>query len=195
MELPQPPKAKTVQTPPHRWRWLTGGAWITSAIALTASLLMFVALPSQQDMLMHELVAAHIRSLMPGHLMDVPSSDQHTVKPWFNGKASLSPPVPNLADQGFPLVGGRLDYVEDQTAAVLIYRRNQHVINLFVWKDPKALEQAPYVGERNGYSLETWTKAGLRFAAVSDVALADLKEFQHLWVKAATAGDAEKTAP
>jgi anti-sigma factor RsiW len=194
-ELPRPIETKPVRAH-HPWRlWLSGGAWGASALALAVSVALFLSFPSQQDALMHELVAAHVRSLMPEHLTDVPSSDRHTVKPWFNGKVGLSPAVPNLADQGFPLVGGRLDYVDDRTAAALVYRRNQHIINLFVWAAPGALAQPPSITERNGYHLLTWTGDGLRYAAVSDVAATDLKEFQHLWSTAAAEGEPEKTAP
>lgn len=183
--LPQGADAGSAPPALRRRRWLSGGAWLASAAALAASLVLFLSLPGQQDMLTQELVAAHIRSLMPDHLTDVPSSDRHTVKPWFNGKIGLSPPVPDLAEKGFPLAGGRLDYIDDHAAAALVYRRYQHVINLFVWAAPQAAQQAPDVTGRNGYNLMIWTANGLRYAAVSDVALADLEVFQRLWTTAA----------
>ncbi len=180
--------------PPPRWRWwLTGGTWVASAAALAVSLALFLVPPGRQDELTRELVAAHVRSLMPDHLTDVPSSDRHTVKPWFNGKVGLSPPVPTLADKGFPLIGGRLDYVDEHTAAALVYRRNQHVINLFVWPAPGT--PAPATTGRNGYNLVEWTRDGLRYAAVSDVNVAELENFQRLWTTAASEGEAENAAP
>jgi anti-sigma factor RsiW len=181
--------------PRRRWWWLAGGVWGSSVAALAASLVLFLSHPDQQEMLTRELVAAHVRSLMPDHLTDVPSSDRHTVKPWFNGKVSLSPSVPDLTDKGFPLIGGRLDYVDERTAAALVYRRNQHVINLFVWASPGRPDRTPNEASSNGYNLMAWTRNGLRYAAISDVAWTDLKEFQRLWTMAATEGEPEKTAP
>jgi anti-sigma factor RsiW len=192
-ELPQ--RTESNSRHPGLWRWLTGGAWFASAAALAASLALFLSLPGQQDELTRGLVAAHVRSLMPDHLTDVPSSDRHTVKPWFNGKVGLSPPVPNLAEKGYPLVGGRLDYVDDHTAAALVYRRSQHVINLFVWAAPGTSTSAPMHAAHNGYNLVEWSNDGLRFAAVSDVALTDLTDFQRLWTTAATDGGSENNAP
>ncbi|HXP96258.1 MAG TPA: hypothetical protein VN809_06075, partial [Telmatospirillum sp.] len=121
--------------------------------------------------------------------------DRHTVKPWFNGKVSLSPSVPDLTDKGFPLIGGRLDYVDEHTAAALVYRHHQHVINLFVWASPGRQDRTPNEANRNGYNLMAWTRSGLRYAAVSDVAWTDLKEFQRLWTIAAAEGEPENTAP
>jgi anti-sigma factor RsiW len=167
---------------PARRRWLNGGAWAASAMALAASLVLFLATPGQQDTLSRDLVTAQIRSLMPDHLTDVPSSDQHTVKPWFNGRVALSPPAPNLAEDGFPLIGGRLDYVDQHTAAVLVYGRSKHIINLFIWAVPGAPDHALRADNRNGYNLLEWTQAGIAYAAVSDVNRADLDAFQHLWL-------------
>jgi anti-sigma factor RsiW len=164
-------------------RWLVGGACGGSLAALAASLVLFLAAPSPPDLLDRDLVAAHIRSLMPDHLTDVASTDQHTVKPWFDGRLALSPPVPNLAEEGFPLIGGRLDYVDQHTAAALVYRRAKHVINLFVWTLPGAPDHAPDLDNRNGYNILRWVKNGEAYAAVSDVNRVDLEAFQRLWVK------------
>jgi anti-sigma factor RsiW len=181
-----PEDAPVVRRPLRRW--LTGGAWAGSAIALAASLALVVTTPAPPDPLARDLVAAHVRSLMPDHLTDVPSSDKHTVKPWFNGRLSLSPPVPNLSADGFPLVGGRLDYVDEHTAAALVYRHNQHVINLFVWATPNAPDRAVHVAERNGYTLLEWTQDGIANAAVSDLNRGELETFQRLWVVQAREG-------
>jgi anti-sigma factor RsiW len=113
--------------------------------------------------------------------VDVPSSDQHTVKPWFNGKVDVSPPVVDLVDQGFPLVGGRLDYIDEHEAAVLVYRRNKHFINLFVLLAPGAGDTAAQAWSREGYNLLHWTRGGQSFWAVSELNSAELQEFQALY--------------
>ncbi len=167
-------------------RWMNKASWFGSGLALAASIALFVLSPSTDDILMQDLVGAHARSLINGHLIDVETSDRHVVKPWFNGKTLLSPPVVDLADQGFPLVGGRLDFVADQTAAALIYRKSAHVINVFLWLAQGA-DQAPKpLPQRDGYNALAWKHNGVFYAVVSDVAPADLKAFQSAWsVKAA----------
>jgi anti-sigma factor RsiW len=113
---------------------------------------------------------------MANHLTDVVSSDQHTVKPWFDGKLPFSPPVPNLASQGFPLIGGRLDYLDGQPVAALIYQRNKHLINVFIWPsqgNKSDLQNSSY----NGYHLLHWSQSGMTFWAVSDLNSEDLLAF------------------
>jgi len=168
--------------PARRRSWPAIGAWSASAMALAASLALFVATPGPQDQLAHDLVEAHLRSLMAEHLTDVPSSDRHTVKPWFNGRLELSPPVPDLATDGFPLIGGRLDHVDERNAAALVYRRHQHIINLFVWPSPGAADRSVHSAGHNGYTVLEWTKAGIGYAAVSDLNADELGAFQRLWV-------------
>jgi len=162
------------------------GSWAGAALALAASIVLFLASPSPQDTLTRELVGAHVRSLMAGHLTDVESSDRHTVKPWFNGRLDLSPPVPDLADQGFPLAGGRLDYIEERPAAALVYRHRQHLLNLFVWPEPKGDEHGLVRSQRNGYSILAWNQAGIAYALVSDLNPAEMEEFQRLWIARAS---------
>jgi anti-sigma factor RsiW len=123
-----------------------------------------------------ETLSAHVRSLQPGHLMDVVSTDQHTVKPWFAGKVDFSPPVVDLADFGFPLAGGRLDRVAGQQAAALIYRRKLHEINLFVWR-ASSYDPSPAASRENGYNSLAWSDSGFSFAAVSDIPQDDLSNF------------------
>ena len=174
--------------------WLSRTAWAGSLTALAASVALFVAAPGQQEALTRDLVAAHVRSLMPNHLIDVPSSDRHTVKPWFNGRVEVSPPVPDLAKDEFSLVGGRLDFVDDHTAAVLVYRHKLHVVNLFIWAAADVPDHAVRVESRNGYNLLEWTRDGIFYAVVSDLNLAELEGFRRLWWTAAAA-DREATKP
>jgi anti-sigma factor RsiW len=130
-----------------------------------------------QGPMVAEITSSHIRSLLADHLLDVPSSDQHTVKPWFAGKIGYSPPVKDLAAQGFRLAGGRLDYVNNRDVAVLVYDYNKHVINLFVWP----VSGKPPLGEsvftRDGYYLVHWADNGMTFWAVSDAGKDVLRKF------------------
>ncbi len=123
-----------------------------------------------------QVLDAHLRSLQLTHLTDVASTDQHAVKPWFVGKLDFAPAVLDLASEGFPLVGGRLDVVGGQSVAALVYARRKHVINLFVWPSEKS-DAALRFGADHGYTWIRWTRGGMRFWAVSDVAAADLEEF------------------
>jgi anti-sigma factor RsiW len=134
------------------------------------------------DKTTNELVDAHVRSLLPGHLMDVVSTDRHTVKPWFTGKTDIAPPVVDLSDRGFPLLGGRLDYVDGHSAATLAYGRRLHTINLFVWRSAGG-EPADGSFMVRGYSLLHWTNGGLSYWAISDAALSELQAFREAYTK------------
>ena len=126
-----------------------------------------------------EVLASHVRSLMPDHLTDVRSSDQHNVKPWFNGRLDYSPSVPRLEEQGFPLIGGRIDYVAGRPVAVVVYGRRQHMINVFSWPSPGA-EVVPEMSASNGYTMIHWRSRGSEHWVLSDVNVAELQSFAAL---------------
>jgi anti-sigma factor RsiW len=162
--------------PPRRTTRLPGWLAPSAVGALAASLAVMVLTPGQTETALdQQLVSSHVRSLQPGHLTDVQTSNQHVVKPWFNGKIDFAPPVPELAGQGFPLAGGRLDSIDGKTVAAIVYHRRLHTVNLFVW--PANAE-----GERSsleeGFAVTEWSEGGLRFAAVSDIAPKELDQFE-----------------
>lgn len=161
---------------PSPWRWLAIAASLLLVASVAGNIVLLTSRVAPRQLIAEDVLSAHIRSLAGAHLLDVPSSDQHTVKPWFNGKLDFSPPVKFLED--FPLLGGRLDYFDSHPVAALIYARNKHVINLFVW--PSAL--SPYSTEtRNGYHMQSWSDHGMQFWAVSDVNEAELARFVSLY--------------
>jgi anti-sigma factor RsiW len=125
-----------------------------------------------------QVVAAHVRSLMVDHLFDVASTDQHTVKPWFTGKLDFAPPVTDLAEVGFPLVGGRLDYVNDRAVAALVYRRRGHTINVFVMPASDASAGPRATSQMHGFQVAEWQQGGMRFWAVSDISPHDMQQFE-----------------
>lgn len=158
--------------------WLAIAATVILAVSGVLSWSIFSARSQSHydDQLAQEVVSSHIRSMMLDHLVDVPSSDQHTVKPWFNGKLDFAPEVKDFADQGFPLVGGRLDYVDNRTVAALVYQRRKHSINLFIWPSSRT-DQPAQEFSNHGYNIIHWTRSGSSYWAVSDVNSADLSEF------------------
>ena len=185
------PTERSIPAVPTDKRWQFGerfgwhfdrfnmGALLATLVAVLWSGSMFLSTPSAQDQLTDEIVASHVRSLQVDHLSDVISTDRHTVKPWFNGKLNFSPPVFDLASQGYPLTGGRLDYINGRPVAALIYHHQLHPINLYIWptSDHNA---APVSQTRQGYHLVYWTIGGMTYWAVSDVAAADLTTFETL---------------
>jgi anti-sigma factor RsiW len=150
-----------------------------AGFALGACLVLIFMLPQNGD-LPNAVVSDHIRALQPGHLMDVVSTDQHTVKPWFDGRIDFAPPVRDFKDEGFPLAGGRLDYLDGRKVAALIYKRRKHLIDLYVWPDGDRLDHAPTAGSRNGYNFLHWSHDGMAFWAVSDLAASELLDFGNL---------------
>jgi len=134
-----------------------------------------------EERIIRDVAAAHVRSLMvEGHLNDVASTDQHTVKPWFEGKLDFAPVVADFAASGFALIGGRLDYLDGRPAAALTYRHRLHVVNLFEWPAGASADRAPAALARHGYALVHWRRAGIEYWAVSDIASEDLLAFARL---------------
>ncbi len=175
--LRKPEVTPTSSLRPNRRRWLVMAASLSGIMLIAWSLGRILSLPSADELLAQEVVASHIRSLMPGHLTDVVSSNQHTVKPWFNGKLDFSPPVEDLAANDFKLVGGRLDYLNNRSVATLIYQRRDHYINVFIWpSSANAIEKAQNLS-RQGYNILHWTRANMTFWAVSDLNTTELGDF------------------
>ena len=160
-------------------RTLLKGFALGSAVsALAASGIGVVVLrEAHEGRVMGDAISAHLRSLQGEHLTDVLSSDQHTVKPWFNGKLDLAPPVPDLTAQGFTLIGGRLDFLDGKPVAALVYRRRAHVINVFVGQALGAAPAAPELQVMQGFNLLRWDEGGLSALAVSDLNRDELEEF------------------
>jgi len=149
----------------------------TACALLLVGLVIFQANRTSRNSIADQVVADHIRSLLATHLVDIPSSDQHTVKPWFNGKVDFAPEVRDFAAEGFPLVGGRLDYLDGRTVVALVYRRNKHPINLLISPAPGQADASPGALARRGYNLVHWTRGEMNYWAVSDVNSTELQQF------------------
>jgi anti-sigma factor RsiW len=176
-------QAAKAESPPRwlSWSWVRMAAPMAAAAIVLLALVPFLRGPSTEEILTREVVSSHVRSLMANHITDVSSSDQHTVKPWFNDKVDFSPPVVDLASKGFPLVGGRLDYLNNRPVAAMIYRRDKHLINLFVWPSDKSAPAEIARVTRQGYHIFHWSRSGMNFWAVSDLEERQLQEFVQLF--------------
>src|SRR5438128_4779395 len=161
-----------------RWNWLALAAAIIFAAIIAFNLMPKLQRPGSDQFLATQLIASHARSLMANHLTDVASSDQHTVKPWLDAKLDFAPPVVDLSSEGFPLIGGRLDYLDNRAVAALVYERRKHFINLFVWPAASDASKAPKTITRQGYQLLHWADSDFNYWAVSDVNVNDLQTFR-----------------
>ena len=171
--LPQPQRLQ-----PSRRSVLRGFAMGSAVSAMAATGLVAIVLRNDDEQrIENEVVSAHLRSLQAGHLIDVVSTDQHTVKPWFNGKLDVSPPVIDLTAQGFTLIGGRLDYVNAREIGAVVYKRRQHVINLFVAQTASTERKTAKVSTLQGFNIRRWSDRGLNYWAVSDLGADELTEF------------------
>jgi len=173
-------RAAKPRRPLFDWRWASAFASLVVIVLLGWVTATKWTRSSAEALLVNEIVASHVRSMMANHLSDVASSDSHTVKPWFSGKLDYSPPTTDLTAQGFRLIGGRLDYLENRPVAALVYQRSQHFINLFVWPaNDAAIPQQDQLA-RQGYNLIHWTKAGMTYWLVSELNLKELNECAQL---------------
>jgi anti-sigma factor RsiW len=170
-----PPPARR-RARPMASRWLA----LAASLALVAvGSWRLAEVHTASEILTDEVLASHVRSLMPGHLSDVVSTDQHTVKPWFNGKLDFSPPVHDFAGRGYPLLGGRLDYLNGRPVAALVYGRRQHLINVFLWPAAGSVGGGAPL-ERQGYHLLHWTTPEYAYWVASDLGLSELTDFARL---------------
>ena len=161
--------------------WLMFATGAAFAAVILGFALFQTARAVRTDAIVDQAVANHVRSLLAAQLVDVVSSDQHTVKPWFDGKIDFAPGVRDLSADGFPLVGGRLDYLDGKTVAALVYQRNKHPINLFITPAPTSRSSSPTVTTRRGYNVLAWTNNGMKHWAVSDLNQAELRQFTELF--------------
>jgi anti-sigma factor RsiW len=164
-----------------RWLPRSSAIAIPAAIAAVLALLLMPRMfrVDQSDFLVREVVAAHVRSTQVDHLTDVPSSDRHTVKPWFEGKIDFSPPVTDFQAKTFKLVGGRVDYLDDRPVAALVYQHGPHLINVFIWPSDGS-ERAPSLLTRNGYNLDHFSHAGMNYWIVSDMGVDEMEKLAAL---------------
>src|SRR5437762_8779936 len=163
------------------WNWLGLAAGIILAAIIAFNVVPRAQRPEADQFLATQLIASHARSLMANHLTDVASSDQHTVKPWLDAKLDFAPAVVDLSEKGFPLIGGRLDYLDNRPVAALIYQRRQHFLNLFVWPLGPGRAGSTKAMTRQGYQLLHWVDSDLNYWAVSDINEKELQEFKQLF--------------
>jgi anti-sigma factor RsiW len=172
------PRAAVVPSRRSLLKGMAMGSVLSGALA--ASLIVFVVRRDEDQRVLGDVVSAHLRSLQGDHLIDVQSTDQHTVKPWFNGRLDVAPPVVDLTAQGFTLIGGRLDYIDGRPVAAIVYKRRAHVINLFVAQVSAQVsgpERRATIEQVQGFNIWRWTRSDLGFWAVSDINAEELQEF------------------
>lgn len=167
---------------PGRWRWFRLPGPAIAATAAAALLIAIWWVRPVEGALQREVVEGHIRSLMANHLTDVPSTDQHTVKPWFAGKLDFSPTVKDLTAEGFTLVGGRLDYLDNHAVAAIVYQRRQHVINVFVWPTSEG-DRGARAAVRQGYNVVWFVRSGMAYWLASDLNPAELRQLAGLLIR------------
>ena len=163
--------------------WVIFATTAVCALIVLGAVLFQTTRASRNNTLVNEVVADHVRSLLATHLVDVASSDQHTVKPWFDGKIDFAPEVRDLSDEGFPLIGGRLDYLGDKTVVALVYQRNKHPVNVFIMPATADRNTSPSATTRRGYNVLSWTHDEMKYWAVSDLNEAELRRFTELLVR------------
>ena len=167
--------------PAERKRWI----WLAPAFAFVLivgfGLGVFLAQPTEEELLGNEMIASHVRATLSGRLIDVASSDQHTVKPWLSARLPFSPMVADLSQEGYTLAGARLDYIGAQAVATLVYHRRQHVIDVFVWPAPSEAPKSAYA--RDGFNVEHFARNGMRYWIVSDLNRNELDDFTQLLAK------------
>ena len=176
---PPAPKKKAFK---FSWAWLNAGFAGGGALAFTFMLSLYLSRPSDLDLLEQDIVATHARSMMVNHLSDVASTDQHTVKPWFADKLDFAPNVADFSAQGYPLVGGRLDYIDTRNVAAIIYRHRLHTINLLEWPERGHAPVAALSASREGYQMQHWSQNGMNYWLISDMNAQELNEFKTLLV-------------
>ncbi len=161
--------------------WLMFATGAAFAAVLVTALLFQTTRMARSNTIVEQVVANHVRSLLAAHLVDVVSSDQHTVKPWFDGKIDFAPVVRDLSANGFPLIGGRLDYLDGKTIAALVYQRNKHPINVFIMPAQTNRNSSLTATTLRGYNVLSWTNSGMNYWAVSDLNVAELRKFADLF--------------
>jgi anti-sigma factor RsiW len=176
--LTSPRAERRLVLPEIPWNWIALAAAIILAAIVASSFLPRIRPPASDQFLATQLIASHVRSLMADHLTDVASSDQHTVKPWLDTKLDFAPPVVDLSSEGFPLIGGRLDYLDNRPVAALVYQRRKHFINLFVWPGETGAARPTMAISHEGYQLLHWADPDFNYWAVSDVNANDLQTFK-----------------
>jgi anti-sigma factor RsiW len=164
------------------WAWLNGGFAGAGALAFAFMFSLYLSRPSDVDLLEQDVISGHARSMMVTHLSDVASTDQHTVKPWFADKLDFAPNVADFSAQGYPLVGGRLDYIDRHNVAAIVYHRRLHTINLYEWPERGHTTAPDLATSRDGYQLLHWTEHGMHYWLVSDMNAQELNEFKDLLV-------------